>query len=97
MVGATNLSSIDEQQRSNIVVAVFDSGISYPTDMKVAQSVNFVETTEEIDPFYEDVSGHGTSIASVIGAFSNIRDSKDEVTVQGWTTTNYMRRILNEK
>lgn len=98
MVNSTGIECILEEQQSDIVVAVLDSGISYSTDMNVVKSVNFVEVDEEIEPFYEDVSGHGTSVASVIGAYARENDTEDEITVQGVNpgVTLYSVRVLDD-
>ena len=52
-------------------VAVLDTGVTATEDIDVAGRVNFIEGEEEVNPLYEDVSGHGTSVASVIAAKQN--------------------------
>lgn len=54
-----------------VKVAVLDSGISASEDINVKCHVNFVEGEEAVDSLYEDISGHGTSVASVIAAKDN--------------------------
>ena len=52
-------------------MAVLDTGVTATEDIDVAGRVNFIEGEEEVNPLYEDVSGHGTSVASVIAAKQN--------------------------
>ena len=33
--------------------------------------MNFISGEEDVNPLYEDISGHGTSVASVIAAKDN--------------------------
>lgn len=54
-----------------IKVAVLDTGVTLTEDIDIAGRVNFIDGEEEVHPLYEDVSGHGTSVASVIAAKDN--------------------------
>ena len=54
-----------------IKVAVLDTGVTLTEDIEVAGRVNFIDGEEDVHPLYEDVSGHGTSVASVIAAKDN--------------------------
>ncbi len=70
------ISASEEERKaadndSDIKVAIIDSGVSYTTDINVKKSINLVPGEEEILPFYEDVTGHGTSVAGVICASEN--------------------------
>ena len=49
-------------------MAVLDSGIDYVTGIDIAGSVNLVEEDEDILPIFQDMTGHGTGIASIIAA-----------------------------
>ncbi|MBQ9983907.1 MAG: S8 family peptidase [Lachnospiraceae bacterium] len=60
-----------EQGADKIKVAILDTGVSATEDIDVAGRVNFIEGEEEVNPLYEDISGHGTSVASVIAAKEN--------------------------
>lgn len=71
MVSASENERKAADHNSDIKVAVIDSGVSYTTDINVEKSVNLVPGEEEILPFYEDVTGHGTSVAGVICASEN--------------------------
>ena len=54
-----------------IKIALIDSGVNYNNGMNIKRRINLVEGEDDISPLYEDFSGHGTSIASIIA-------SKDE-------------------
>ena len=59
------------QVNDKVKVAVLDTGVTATEDIDVAGRVNFIEGEEEVNPLYEVVSGHGTSVASVIAAKQN--------------------------
>ncbi|MBO5303398.1 MAG: S8 family serine peptidase [Lachnospiraceae bacterium] len=46
-------------------MAVLDSGVDYVSGINLAGYVNFVDE-DEISPIYQDMTGHGTGIASII-------------------------------
>jgi len=56
--------------QKRIKVAVLDSGVSVTEDMEIAERVNLVDT-EELSYLCEDMTGHGTAVASIIGAKDN--------------------------
>ena len=58
----------DRQKR--IKVAVLDSGVSVTEDMEITERANLVDT-EELSYLCEDMTGHGTAVASVIAAKDN--------------------------
>lgn len=60
-----------EEGTEKIKVAVIDTGVTASEDIEVAGRVNLIEGEEDVNPLYEDVSGHGTSVASVIAAKDN--------------------------
>lgn len=60
-----------EEVKEKIKVAVLDTGVTATEDIDVAGRVNFIPGEEDVNPLYEDVSGHGTSVASVIAAKDN--------------------------
>lgn len=51
----------------NVKVAVLDSGITAAEDVLVADYIDLTGSSNE-NPFFNDATGHGTSIASLIGA-----------------------------
>ena len=60
-----------KQVTDKVKVAVLDTGITATEDINVAGRINFILGEEDVNPLYEDVSGHGTSVASVIAAKDN--------------------------
>lgn len=66
-IRAENLD-VSKDANGKIKVAVLDSGIDYVTGIDIAGSVNFVEEDEDILPIFQDMTGHGTGIASIIAA-----------------------------
>ena len=70
---ASCLSAIQENSSygltgKGILISVIDSGIDYVTGIDIAGSVNLVEEDEDILPIFQDMTGHGTGIASIIAA-----------------------------
>ena len=67
-----NLKTINKNniQSSNTInkikVALIDSGVNYTEAINVAERKNFIPGEDEVSYLYEDTSGHGTSIASVL-------------------------------
>lgn len=66
--GKKSKHSSDRQKR--IKVAVLDSGVSVTEDMEITERANLVDT-EELSYLCEDMTGHGTAVASVIAAKDN--------------------------
>lgn len=60
-------AEVDKQ----VKVAVMDTGVTMSSDIELAGRVNLIEGEEDVHPLYEDVSGHGTAVASVIAAKEN--------------------------
>lgn len=58
-------------RNEKVKVAVLDSGIDMYGDIDVSESVNFVEDEQDILPVFQDLTGHGTSIAGIIAANKN--------------------------
>jgi minor extracellular protease Epr len=51
-----------------IKIALIDSGVNYDPNINVVERKNFIEYDEDVSYLYEDISGHGTSIAGIIGS-----------------------------
>lgn len=71
-----NLKAVKADKERNaenkqVKVAVIDSGVDYANDIHVADWVNYIPGEEELLPLFSDVSGHGTSVAGIIGALDN--------------------------
>ncbi len=66
-IHAVNADNAAEETISRKVkVAVLDSGVDYVTGINLAGYVNFIEGEEELSPIFQDLTGHGTGIASII-------------------------------
>ena len=66
---AINAQEIPEdgtQDGQKIKVAVLDSGVDYVTGINLTGYVNLVEEEQELSPMFQDLTGHGTGIASII-------------------------------
>lgn len=50
---------------------MLDTGVDVSEDIDIAGRINLVPGEEEVSPMFEDVSGHGTAVASVIAAKEN--------------------------
>ncbi|MGN1139506.1 MAG: S8 family serine peptidase [Ruminococcus sp.] len=64
-VGSANVDNGDK-----VKIEILDSGVNYSSDIDIKDRVNLI-SGNDFSPLYEDFSGHGTSIASVIGAKNN--------------------------
>lgn len=70
-----NMINANESEYENgteeVKVAIMDTGVTASEDIDVVGRVNLIEGEEDVNPLFEDVSGHGTSVASVIAAKDN--------------------------
>lgn len=67
-----------------IKVAIIDSGLDMAENIDVAGRINLIPGEEEVLPLFEDTTGHGTSIASIISAnsdyeFSDVVGINDQI------------------
>ncbi len=81
----------DDKQKDSIIasedkikVAIIDSGIDMTENIDVAGRINLIPGEEEVSPLFEDTTGHGTSIASIISAnndyeYSDVIGINDQV------------------
>ena len=65
-----NVDEVNTNARSiqKVKVALLDSGVDYNDGIDLADSINFVEEEDYVVPMYQDLTGHGTGIASIICA-----------------------------
>lgn len=68
---AINASDVETSNQNKVKVAILDSGIGYTDDVDVVSHINLIPGEEELGSFFEDVTGHGTSVASIIAAKDN--------------------------
>ena len=64
---AVNLPDDAGLTGDNVKVAVLDSGVTAAEDVLITDSVDLTNSGNE-NPFFNDATGHGTSIAALIGA-----------------------------
>lgn len=69
MIGAEDVDTITSGSHAKI--AIIDTGVCASEEIPIAGRINLVPGEEEVSPLYEDISGHGTSIASIINARDN--------------------------
>ncbi|MBR6316451.1 MAG: S8 family serine peptidase [Lachnospiraceae bacterium] len=62
----SNHGEYESVSGNGIKVAILDSGVSASDDLPVKERVNFIDGEDDIEPLYEDLSGHGTGVAGVI-------------------------------
>ncbi len=75
-----------------VKVAILDSGIDYTSDIDVYMRKNFISGQDEVSIIYEDLCGHGTSVAGIIAA----KDNEDGITGINPNVQLYSARILDE-
>lgn len=62
-----NMKSEDVKEKSNKVkVALIDSGVDECEGIQVKERYNLVPSESGVNPVYDDITGHGTAIASII-------------------------------
>lgn len=90
-----NLQAVNAQNTnvsSKVKVAMIDSGVDYSNNVEVYKRKNFIADSPVTTEFYEDLTGHGTSVASLLAG------KQDDSDVQG-TNDNiqlYSARVLDE-
>ena len=62
--------SVQNVKRSEIDIAILDSGIDFSDDINVVESKDFVTEGNE-NNIFSDITGHGTSIAGIIASSGN--------------------------
>ena len=67
---AINADEVNINARSidKVKVALLDSGVDYNDGIDLTDSINLVEEEDYVVPMYQDLTGHGTGIASIICA-----------------------------
>lgn len=75
-----------------VKVAVLDSGVVATADIDVSKRINLIPGDENIEPLFEDFSGHGMAIASIIAG----KDNGDGVTGVNPDAQIYSVKVLDE-
>lgn len=78
---------------NDIKVELLDSGVSYTEDIDIKERVNLVPGDEDVSILYEDVTGHGTSLAGIIGA----KDNKTGITGINPNANIYSVKVLDDQ
>lgn len=63
-------ADVGMEAAGTVKIAVMDSGIDLISDVPVAGRVNLVEDEQDVTYYMEDMTGHGTAVASVIAGIS---------------------------
>lgn len=87
------LSVVNSVTGSAIKIALIDSGVNYSEHINIVERKNFIEDDENVSYLYEDISGHGTSIAGIIGYQEN--DMNDIIGINP-NVEIYSARVLNK-
>lgn len=67
-VNADEASACAKAASKKVKVAVLDSGVDYVTGINLAGYTNLVEEEDYVVPIFQDLTGHGTGVASIISA-----------------------------
>lgn len=71
-----NVQNADKKTKNKIKVAIIDSGIDECDGIDVKERYNLVPSEKDVNPVFDDITGHGTAIASIIcGAKDSDRKS----------------------
>lgn len=65
-LGMIHGENVDTSVREKVRVAVIDSGIDECEGLEVKERYNLVPSENDVLPVYDDITGHGTAVASVI-------------------------------
>lgn len=90
-----NLDALNAETASSagrVKVAVIDSGIDVTDNIVVQERKNFIKDTPVTTPLFEDFTGHGTSVASLIVGTG----TGSEVLGTGSNIELYSARVLDE-
>ena len=79
----------ESKNLKKIKVAVLDSGLDYDKDLPVSAQKDFLGA-KELHPLYQDMTGHGTGVASLICA----RENEDRITGIAANVELYIGRIF---
>ena len=80
--------------KSKIKVAVIDSGIDECGEINVVKRFNLVPSENDVLPVYDDISGHGTEVASIIANETNNNADIYSIKVMDSDNTAPVSRII---
>jgi len=52
-------------------IGILDSGVSYTNDIEIKENISCILEEGDVNPIFEDMIGHGTGVAGIIGAKDN--------------------------
>lgn len=87
-----NTEKTSQETGRKIKLALIDSGVDYTDDIDVKLRKNFVPGHEEVSILYEDISGHGTSVAGILAA----KDNGEGITGINPNLELYSAKVLDE-
>lgn len=87
-----NTENASQETGRKIKLALIDSGVDYTDDIDVKLRKNFVPGHEEVSILYEDISGHGTSVAGILAA----KDNGEGITGINPNLELYSAKVLDE-
>lgn len=93
-LNAINLpENFDYDSLGKVKIGILDSGVNFTDDVAIQERINFIPGEEEVTPLFEDVVGHGTGIAGVIGA------QRDGISIDGINPYGelYSIKVLNSQ
>ena len=61
-------SSENADSDAAVKVALLDTGVSPGSALNLTDSINLIPGEESVEPLFDDLSGHGTALAQIIGA-----------------------------
>ncbi len=85
-------AELPETSDEVVKIAIIDSGINFSTDLNVVERMNFIPDDECL-VLYEDISGHGTAVAGIVGAL----DNEEGITGINPGVELYSARVLDDK
>lgn len=81
------------QAQGKVKIAIIDSGVDYLENIDVKERINLIPDTE-VSPLFEDYTGHGTAIASILASrYDNVYSSVKGVNPN---VELYSARVLDE-
>ncbi len=68
---AASVVEASKVNKGSIKVGLIDSGVDYSQNINVVEDEDFVESYDDVNPLFADLSGHGTAVAALLGSDSS--------------------------
>lgn len=75
-----------------VKVAILDSGVTATADINVEKRINLIPEEENVEVLYDDISGHGTAVTSIIAG----QDDENGITGVNPNARIYSVKVLDE-